>query len=196
MSETTPRNSPAASRRSASTPDFVGTTWYPFLSSALRTYAITVASSSINNTGRLVALIPALLMQDSRRPHRLCFVAQWQTHDKRGAYAVGIVVTGDFSTVLAHDSVANAQPQPCAFSNSLGGEERIKNPLRVLNAVAVIAKDDFGGAVEQPGLQQNPRRPASFAHRVVSVVQDIQEHLLQLVRIADNVRQRFIQQFF
>ena len=37
------------------------------------------------------------------------------------------------------------------------------------------------------------RRAADFAHGVVRIVQDIEEHLLQLVRIADNLGQVLVE---
>src|SRR5579884_4420202 len=101
---------------------------------------MTVASSSINKTGRLVVLV-ALLMQNSRRPRGRCFVGQRQAHDKRGADAVGVVVTSDFSTVLANNSVTNTQAQTRAFAHPFRGEERIEDALRVLDAVAVVAEN-------------------------------------------------------
>src|SRR5579871_1632846 len=99
----------------------------------------------------------------------------------------------DFSSMLFHDAVANAEAQARPFSNFLGGEKWIENLFRLGDSVSVVAERYFDGV---PGLGRenlDPRRAPYVMHRVVSVVQNIEKNLLQLVRIPHDIRQTLIQ---
>src|SRR5258708_15824130 len=94
--------------------------------------------------------------------------------------------------MLADDSVTDAEPQAGALSHFLGGEERIEDALRMSNAFAVVAEQDLQPAAVVHCLNLNHARPAGGADRVISVVEDVEENLLQLVRVAGQLRQAFI----
>src|SRR5215831_5368422 len=48
------------------------------------------------------------------------------------------VVTENFSAMLLHDPVANAQAEPRAFADGLGGVEGIEYPMRLANAGSCV----------------------------------------------------------
>ena len=52
-----------------------------------------------------------------------------QADDKCRALGADIVVAENFSAMLAHDAVADAQAQASSLPHFLGGEERIENPV-------------------------------------------------------------------
>ena len=100
--------------------------------------------------------------------------------------AVRIIPRENFAAVRAHDSVADAQSEAGALAHFFRREKRIEDAVDLRDARAVVAETisilsercdrldfDFPGA---------PR----FLHGVVRIVQDVQKHLLQLVRIADH----------
>src|SRR5438552_14930747 len=97
--------------------------------------------------------------------------------------------------MLADDPITYAQSQACALSHFLSSKERIKDALRVANAFAVVGKLDLGPIAAAPGLDLNAPRASCIAHRIVSIVQDIEKHLLYLLRIGNQFRQAFIKLF-
>ena len=74
----------------------------------------------------------------------------------------------------------------------LGGEKRIEDAVRLRDSGAIVTErnlDEILGA-GSGNIYARPRH--RFAHRVVSIVQDIQKHLLQLLRVANHVRQMLV----
>src|SRR5581483_14311 len=61
-----------------------------------------------------------------------------QAHDERGPHARDIVMAGDLASVLFEDSVADAEAEPGAFSDFLGGKKRVENPVGMGDALTVI----------------------------------------------------------
>ena len=53
----------------------------------------------------------------------------------------------NLASVLAHDSVADAQAQTGSLAHFLGGEERVENAIGVGDAVTVVAKCNLDQAV-------------------------------------------------
>src|SRR5207249_1974824 len=104
-----------------------------------------------------------------------------------------IVVTNDFATVFVNNSVADTQAQSCAFPDFFGGEERIEDSFGMRNSQSVIAEADLHIIVLAAAADFDARSSAGFPNCIVSVVQDVQEHLLQLMRVASDVRQTLIQ---
>src|SRR6266700_1251952 len=115
-----------------------------------------------------------------------------QTHAECRTGRLQVVGAQNLPFMLAHDSVADAQPQPRALSNFLRGEKWIENALRLLDAFTVIAQQDFHPAAVMHGLNFNQTGPARGLHGVISIVQDVQENLLQLVRVANEFRQALV----
>src|ERR1700722_13892620 len=87
------------------------------------------------------------------------------------------------------DPVADAQTQACSLANFLGGEKGIKNTVGVRYAWAVVPKFNLEVPVAVRRHDPNLSGAPCFANGVVSVIQNIQENLLQLVTISDNERQ-------
>src|ERR1700720_1087586 len=99
----------------------------------------------------------------------------------------------NFSPVLVQNAVAYAQAQAGSFAHFFGSEERIENAIRVRDAVAVVAEGDLyktGGARAH---DLNARGTSRFSHRVVGIIQNVEKPLLQLMRVADHMRQIVIE---
>src|SRR5262252_6982117 len=119
--------------------------------------------------------------------------SQRQADDERRPLRIRIVVTGDLTVVFANNAVADAQSQPCSLTHFLGCEERIKDAVGISNAGAVVAKTNLNKRTVSDARDLNARRPSRLPNRIVRVIQDIEEHLLQLVGIADHFRERLVQ---
>src|SRR5260370_6928425 len=118
-----------------------------------------------------------------------------EADDKGRSFRVQVVVTHNLSAMFADDAIANTQAQTSTLADVLGGKERIKNTFWIDDAHSVIAKRnrDERGGTGAPDL--NAGGPRGFADGVVSVVQDVEKHLLELVRISDDSGQGFVEAF-
>ena len=91
--------------------------------------------------------------------------------------------------MFRNNSVTNAKPETSSLSNRLGGIERIENSGRIFDARAAVGKlyDKLiallGGSNPQIAICR------FFQDGVHRIVNQIQEHLLQLVRIGRGRRQ-------
>src|SRR5262245_810339 len=110
-----------------------------------------------------------------------------QAHAECGSGAVMVVGAHDFAFVLAHDAVTDAQPQAGPLPDFLGGEKRIENALGVLDAFAIVAELRFQPASLLRGFNLDQAAAPRGPNRIVSVVEDVEKDLLQLVRIADEL---------
>ena len=77
-----------------------------------------------------------------------------------------------------NNSIADAETQPRASPDAFGREERVENPVRFGNPGSIIGEYDFHETILLRRMDLNPAAPLGFLYRVVSVVQNIQEHLL------------------
>src|SRR5882757_1758857 len=93
----------------------------------------------------------------------------------------------------AHDAVANAQAESSAFAGLLGGVKRIEDALRIGDPGAVIRNGHFNGIAAQPRADTDAPAVPGLLHRVISVIENVQENLLQLLRIAERGRQILIE---
>src|SRR6266568_514105 len=61
------------------------------------------------------------------------------------------VVAGDLALVILHHAIGGAETQPGAFTNGLGGIERVEDTLRITQAWAGVGEfdDDFIAFVPQ-----------------------------------------------
>src|ERR1700685_1206167 len=121
-----------------------------------------------------------------RSVHFRGFFCDGQAHDEGGTVSIGIILRNDFAAMGLDDAVADAETEASAFADFLGGEKRIEDAVYLRDAGAVVAKHDFDFIAAIQRLNFYSAGAADFLHGVVGVVQNIQEDLLKLVRIADN----------
>ena len=90
--------------------------------------------------------------------------------------------------MLLHDAVANAQPKPGTFSHILGCVERIEDAFGVEKpGSTVVELDTYSGIM---AINPHSQDATSFAlldcvHRIVD---DVKEHLFELVRVSNHGR--------
>ena len=65
--------------------------------------------------------------------------------DEGGSLPVGIVVAENFSPMLLHDAIADAEAEAGSLANLFGGEEGIEDAIGMRDAVAIIAERNFDG---------------------------------------------------
>ena len=84
------------------------------------------------------------------------------------------------------DPVTDAQPKAGSFAHRLSGVEGIENPARVLDSRAAVIElhAHEGVFLEDAHFQQTA--PATLHHGIERVVDNVQEDLLQLVRIGHH----------
>ncbi len=92
--------------------------------------------------------------------------------------------------MLLNNPVADAQAEARAFTNTLGGVKRLKDAIRLLDPRPRIV--EFGVQMPVFGIHLHPQIAAlpAFQHGIHGVVDDVQENLLQLMRISRNSRNR------
>ena len=112
-----------------------------------------------------------------------------QAHDECRARSVIVVMTKNFARVLAHNAIADTQAKSGSLAHLFGGKERVKDALRMQDAMTVVAERDFRELAAKRCHDLNPGRPSGFPYCVISIIDDVQEYLLQLVRIANNLGQ-------
>ena len=110
-----------------------------------------------------------------------------QADDERRSLVRDVVVTENFAAVFVDDSVADAQAETGSLANFFGGEERIENAGRDGRCLAVVGERNFDRVSGLGGHDLDAAGTADFAHRVIGIVQDVEEDLLQLVRVTQNV---------
>src|SRR5262249_61834279 len=115
-----------------------------------------------------------------------------QAHDKRCALGMQGGTANNLSSMLAHNPVTDAQAQACPFADLFCRKKRIEDPFGMRDARSVIAEGNFNRAVSPGSCDLNARVAANFAHRVICIVQNVQKHLLKLVRVSNDVRQFLI----
>src|SRR5271166_1231213 len=115
--------------------------------------------------------------------------------DESGSLPVGIVVAENFSPMLLHDAVADAEAEAGSLANLFGGEEGIEDTIGMGDAVAIVAEGYFDGVAGLGGHDFDAGRTANFVNRVISIVQDVQKNLLQLVGVADHLGKSLVQMF-
>src|SRR5207249_9438316 len=95
----------------------------------------------------------------------------------------------NLSSVLMHNSITDTQAQSRALAYFLGRKEWVKNPFRMGDAMPVVAERNFHEPTRARGSNLNARLAASLPHSVICIVENIQKHLLELVRISDHAGQ-------
>src|SRR5436190_17036359 len=107
-----------------------------------------------------------------------------QADDEAGAGPVHVVVALQFTAVLANDAVADTQPEPGSLAHIFSGVERIEDTFGMRYPWAAIDKRDLHGICVMPAMDLDAPALGGFPDRVISVVQDVEEDLLQLMAIA------------
>src|SRR5216683_1752022 len=97
--------------------------------------------------------------------------------------------------MFTDDAIADTQAQTSTLADVLGGKERIKNTFGIDDAHTVVAKRNLDESVGAGAPHLDASGPRGFADGVVSVVQDVEKHLLELVRISDDSGQGFVETF-
>ncbi len=115
--------------------------------------------------------------------------------DEGGSLAIGVVVAENLASMLLHDAVADAQAEAGSLADLFGSEEGIENAVGMRNALAVVAERNFDGIPRLGGHDFDAGGTAGFVHGVVGVVQNVQKNLLQLVGVADDIGQFFVEVF-
>src|SRR5882757_9256900 len=93
----------------------------------------------------------------------------------------------------AHDAVANAQAESSAFTGLLGGVKRIEDPLRIGDSGSVVRNGHLNRIAAQPRADTDAPTMPRLLYRVIGVIENVQENLLQLLRIAEGRRQILIE---
>src|SRR6516165_9350495 len=104
-------------------------------------------------------------------------------------------MTEDLASMLAHNSLADAQSETCAFPDILGGKKGVEDAVWTLDPVAVVAKDHLDQVVQIGRADFDARGAARIAHGIVGIVQNVQKNLLQLVRVPDHQVEILVQVF-
>src|SRR5882724_9635306 len=118
-----------------------------------------------------------------------------KTNNKSRSFRVQVVVTNNFTAVFPNNSIANTEAQSSALTNIFCGEKWIENTLGIDDAQAAIAKGNLDKSAGSGTHDLNPGRPRAFADGVVSVVQNVEKHLLELMRVSHHFGQRFVKAF-
>src|SRR6266853_3674441 len=118
-----------------------------------------------------------------------------EADDKGRSFRVQVVVTHNLSAMFTDDAIADTQAQTSTLADVLGGKERIKNTFGIDDAHTVVAKRNLDESVGAGAPDLNARGPRGFADGVISVVQDVEKHLLELVGISDDSGQGFVEAF-
>lgn len=116
-----------------------------------------------------------------------------ETDDESGALPSDIVMAKNLAAVLLDDAIADAEAKPGALSDLFGCEEGVENLVGMSNSIAIIGKRHLYRISGFGGHDLDASRAADFVHRVVSVVQNVEKDLLQLVGVADYVGQSLVE---
>ena len=94
-------------------------------------------------------------------------------------------VEGDAPAVFLHDPLRDREPQACAFTLPLGREERLEHALGDLigDAGAVVGHAHGYPVEPAPGRDPDAAAPLDARDRLRGVVDEVYEHLFDLVRV-------------
>ena len=103
-----------------------------------------------------------------------------------GCAAVGSVVGGDVAAMFLHDAVADAQAEAGAFADALRGVERIEDALGIFDSGAVVGELGANVAAGRHDANLQLAGASGFKNGIDGIVDDVQEDLLDLMRIGDD----------
>ena len=119
--------------------------------------------------------------------------ADRQLDGERRAAAPAPDFTRDPAAVLLDDRVGDGQAEAGALADFLRREERIEDPrlhvLRHPRPVVVDLEDDRVALEIVPGAEDQRAAAVGAEHRLLGVDDQVEQHLLDLVRIGEHLRQ-------
>src|SRR5581483_5269490 len=113
----------------------------------------------------------------------------WNANFAHGS-AFRPIARNDVAAVFFEYSVTDTQAEPGAFANTLGGIKRVEDSLGIGYTGAAVVElrvDEFVLAVH---LHLEGSARALFDHGIGSVIDDVEVHLLDLVRIGIGIGSR------
>src|SRR5579864_2801274 len=121
-----------------------------------------------------------------------------KAHKKSTAGSVGIIHAGDLASMLPHDAVTNAQAEASSLADFFCRVERLEDAFRLRNPRSVVSDRDLHPSLALRRGDLDAPHATDFAHGVIGIVQDVEKHLLELIRIPKNrrnVRTRVLNDF-
>src|SRR5436305_12377950 len=88
--------------------------------------------------------------------------------------------------MFLHDAIADAQSQARALTYALGRVERIEDALGVLESGAIVRELRADVPVLPEDFDLHLARAPGFKNGIYRIVQDVEEYLLDLMRIGNH----------
>src|SRR6266849_8493990 len=129
----------------------------------------------------VASLAPSSARSFRGRSPQSCFRGDRNPHHKGAPRSRLIVPALNFTAMRPHDAVTNAQSKPRALAHLLGCVKRIKYALWINNSRPIVADRHFDHLRLPPRMNLDSAALTCLLDRVVSIVEDIQKHLLQLL---------------
>ena len=96
-------------------------------------------------------------------------------------------MTHHFAAVFADNSITNTQTQSRSLAHFLGSKERIKNTIGMSDSDSVIAERNLDKGIATGARNLDAWGPSNLVDRIVRIIQNVEEHLLELVRVPDDL---------
>src|ERR1700685_4608138 len=91
--------------------------------------------------------------------------------------------------MFLHDSIADAEAEAGSLADGLGGVKRIEDAVGIFHSRSVVCDFDAQSISGEHGADPDFAFTAFFDHSVHGVIQNVQENLLELVKIPGGERQ-------
>src|SRR5438552_1771635 len=114
--------------------------------------------------------------------------------DDEGRAAVGARLAAEPPLMLLDDAVGHPEAEPGALAGWFGREERVEDPGEQLrrNAGPGVSHLDPDAPFRLRGPERQHARPGMLRHRLVRVLDEVQEHLSDLVLVGVHGRDRSV----
>src|SRR6185312_10018665 len=113
-----------------------------------------------------------------------CSRRQFQNNTRA---AVGQIGCLDFTTVLLHDAIADAEAEPGSLAHGLGGVKGIEDAVWIAKARAIIVKVQQN-TISVPQRFNADHFPGPSFQRVNGVVEQVEQNLLELIFVESDWR--------
>src|ERR1700758_2178703 len=97
--------------------------------------------------------------------------------------------------MFLHDAVADAEAETGSLPDFLGGEEGVEDFVGVDDAVAVVDEGNFDGIAGTSRGDLDASGASDFVNRIVSVIQNVEKDLLQLVGVSHYFGKALVEMF-